>query len=135
MSSFSDSTAEAPTGRLQASAAVFARGVDHRAELAGLELCEARREAVTLSGLFLIGAVAALLTGFAINFFVAALWWDTPNRLLAIGLSAGVQAVVAAFVIVRCIRRARVWRPLAFTIDQIKKDSQCLRDLLSSSRN
>ena len=135
MSSSPDSTTEPSSGRFQASAAVVARGVEHRAELAGLELCEARHEALSLTGLFLIGAVAALLTGFAINFFVAALWWDTPHRLLAIGLTAGIQAVVATVVIVLCVRRARVWRPLAFTIDQIKKDSQCLRDLLTSSRN
>ncbi|ATC65534.1 hypothetical protein CMV30_17140 [Nibricoccus aquaticus] len=120
--------------RLQASAAVLARGFDHRAELASLELGDARDHAVGLSGLFLIGAVAALLTGFAANFFVAALWWDTPHRLLAIGLAALVQAAVATTSIALCIHRARRWRPLPLTIDQLKKDSQCLRDLLNSPR-
>lgn len=121
-------------GRLQSSAAVLARGFDHRAELAAIELGEARDHAVGISGLFMLGAVAALLTGFAINFFVAALWWDTPHRLLAIGLLAGVQGAVALTAVLTAVNRARSWYPLAHTFDQLKKDSQCLRDLLTPPR-
>lgn len=122
-------------GRLKSSAVVLARGIDHRAELAGIELTEARDQAVMLSGLFLAGAVAALLTGFAINFFVAALWWDTAHRLVAIGLLAIAQGVLATATIVICVKRARCWQPLALTVDQLKKDSQCLRELLTSSHH
>jgi uncharacterized membrane protein YqjE len=118
--------------RLQSSAAALVRGLDHRAELASLEMSEARDHAVGISGLFLLSAVAALLTGFALNFFVAALWWDTPHRLLALGLSVAVQAAVATTAAVICVRRARLWRPLPQTIDQFKKDSQCLHELLTS---
>jgi uncharacterized membrane protein YqjE len=117
--------------RVQTSAAVFVRGLDHRAELAALEMGEARDHAVGISGLFLISAVSALLTGFAINFLVAALWWDTPHRVLAIGLSIAVQATIAITAAVLCVRRARLWRPLPQTIDQLRKDSQCLHELLT----
>jgi uncharacterized membrane protein YqjE len=118
--------------RLQSSAAVFVRGIDHRAELAALEMSEARDHAVGITGLFLISAVAALLTGFAINFLVAALWWDTPHRVLAIALSIAVQATIAVTAATLCVKRARVWRPLSQTIDQLKKDSQCLHELLAA---
>jgi uncharacterized membrane protein YqjE len=118
--------------RLQSSAAVFVRGIDHRAELAALEMGEARDHAVGITGLFLISAVAALLTGFAINFLVAALWWDTPHRVLAIALSIAVQATIAVAAAALCVKRARVWRPLSQTIDQLKKDSQCLHELLAA---
>ena len=134
MSLLEDTTSSIVPGldRLQASAAVFARGAEHRAELASIELGEARDEALGISVLFLIGAVAALLTGFALNFLVAAIWWDSPHRVLAIGLCAAVQAAGAAILITRCIRRARNWHPLAETFNQIKKDTQCLHELLNS---
>ncbi|MGC4072738.1 MAG: phage holin family protein [Nibricoccus sp.] len=119
-------------GRLQSSAAVLARGLDHRAELASLELEEARDHANGLFGLFLLGAIAALLTGFALNFFVAALWWDTPHRLLSLGLLAVVQGAVAAAALITALRRSRKWHPLAQTFAQLKKDSQCIRELLHS---
>lgn len=117
--------------RVQTSAAVFVRGIDHRAELAALEMGEARDHAVGLSGLFLISAVGALLTGFAVNLLVAALWWDTPHRVLAISLSIGAQAAIAITAATLCVRRARLWRPLSQTLDQLKKDSQCLHELLT----
>jgi uncharacterized membrane protein YqjE len=130
-----DSVETAPLtglGRLQSSAAVLARGLDHRAELASVEMDEARDHATGLFGLFLLGAIAALLTGFAINFFVAALWWDTPHRLLSLGILAGVQGAVAAAALLTALRRTRKWHPLSHTFDQLKKDSQCLRELLNS---
>jgi uncharacterized membrane protein YqjE len=132
------STAESPPaglGRLHASAAVFARGVDHRAELAAIELVEARNQAAGLSGLYLIGGVVALLTGVAINFLVAAIWWDTPHRILAVGLFTGLQATVATIAIVAATRRMREWAPLSQSFQQLKKDAQCLRELLTSPRN
>jgi uncharacterized membrane protein YqjE len=122
-------------GRLHASAAVLARGVDHRAELAAIELVEARDQAVGLSSLFLLGGVAALLTGVALNILVAAIWWDTPHRVLAVGLFTALQAALATFAIVRATRRTRDWAPLSQTLEQLKKDAQCLRDLLTSQRN
>jgi uncharacterized membrane protein YqjE len=117
--------------RIPSSAAALLRGLDHRAELAALELGEARDHATGIAALFLISAVAALLTGFALNFFIAALWWDTPHRLLALGFSTVVQGAIAAGTAFACLRRARRWRPLPETVEQFKKDSQCLHELLS----
>jgi uncharacterized membrane protein YqjE len=118
--------------RLRSSAATVLRGLDHRAELASLELGEARGHATGIAALFLVSAVAALLTGFALNFFVAALWWDTPHRLLALGVSTLTQALVAAGSAFACVRRARRWRPLPETFEQLRRDSQCLHQLLNS---
>jgi uncharacterized membrane protein YqjE len=120
--------------RLQASAAAILRGADHRSELASIELGEARDQATGISVLFLVGAVSALLAGFAANFFVAALWWDTPHRLLAVGLAAGVQAVISAVALTLCVARARQWHPFPQTFEQLRKDTKCLHDLLNSHR-
>jgi len=119
-------------GRLQSSASVLVRGIDHRAELASLELSEAKDRAIGFSGLLVAGIVTALLTGFALDIFVAALWWDTPHRLLAIGILVVVQAVVAVIAFARGFKQVKLWHPLFQTINQLKKDTQCLRDLLTS---
>ena len=128
----SDSTPPTLLGRLGSSVTVIARGVEHRAELAALELDEARTNTVSLLTLLVAGAVVALLTGFALNFFVAALWWDTPHRLLSIGLLAGVQAVAAIWLIARWRHQARSWRPRASTFEQLRKDGQCLHELIKN---
>jgi uncharacterized membrane protein YqjE len=117
--------------RLPSSASRVLRGLDHRAELAALELSEAREHATGIAALLLLAAVAALLTGFALNFLIAAIWWDTPHRVLAIGVSTLVQAAVAGGAALLCARRARRWRPFPETFEQLKKDSQCLHALLT----
>lgn len=118
--------------RLRSSAAIIVRGADHRGELASIELGEARDQATSISVLLLVGAVAALLTGFALNLLIAAIWWDTPQRLLAIGIAGGVQAAISVGALVLGITRARQWHPFPQTFEQLRKDSRCLNDLLSS---
>ncbi len=120
--------------RLQKSAAAVLRGADHRSELASIELGEARDRAAGISVLFLVGAVAALLTGFALNLLIAAIWWDTPHRLLAIGIALLLQAALSTAALVLSITRARQWHPFPETFQQLRKDAQCLQDLLNSPR-
>jgi uncharacterized membrane protein YqjE len=120
--------------RLQSSAAIIVRGADHRAELASIELGEARDQAMGISVLFLVGAVAALLTGFALNLLIAAIWWDTPHRVLAIAIAGGVQVAISATALLVCIARARQWHPFPQTFEQLRKDTRCLNDLLNSPR-
>jgi uncharacterized membrane protein YqjE len=120
--------------RLQSSAAAILRGADHRSELASIELGEAREQATGISVLFLVGGVAALLTGFAINLLVAALWWDTPHRLLAIGIAVGAQAAIAVTALVISVGRARQWHPFPQTFEQLRKDTRCLQEILNSPR-
>ncbi len=115
--------------RLRATASVFMRACEHRAELAALELGEAKDEAVALSVMSVLGAVAALLSGFALNLLVAAIWWDSPARVLAVSLALAIQVLIAVTAFVVCMKRLRRWRPFDATAQQLKKDSQCLNEL------
>lgn len=111
---------------------LFNESVSHRAELAALELEEAR-EHVTGSTM-LAGAVAALVlfAGFAFTLLVASLVWDLPNRAWWLGGLFGVYLVAAVATGFSLTRRLRTWRPLGETHAQLQQDYQCLSQLLKS---
>jgi len=127
----------APSGRPQlpppgVALGLLSESVAHRAELAALELEEAREHAAR-SGL-LAGAAAglALCTGFALTLFVAGLVWDRPERAWWL---AGLCAVYLAATMASCFmlsRRLRSWRPLGEIQTQLRQDYQCLNKLLKS---
>jgi len=112
---------------------LFAESIAHRAELAALELDEAREHA--LGSLLLAAGTAALVlcTGFALTLLAASLVWDLPNRgwWLA-GLMAAYLAGAAA---TGCLltRRLRTWRPLAESSAQLQEDTRCLTHLIKSA--
>jgi uncharacterized membrane protein YqjE len=112
---------------------LFTESVAHRAELAALELDEAREHAV--GSLLLAAGTAALVlfTGFALTLLAASLVWDLPGRgwwlagLMAVYLAG---AVTAGFLLTR---RLRTWRPLAEVSHQLQEDARCLSHLIKSA--
>ncbi|HET7537637.1 MAG TPA: phage holin family protein [Candidatus Didemnitutus sp.] len=113
---------------------LLVEGSVHRAELAVLELSEARGH-VTRSLLLAAGTgTLVLLAGFALTLLIAALVWASPQRewwLAGIALVYVLAAVLAA---VALRRRLQLWRPLAEIQHQLSQDCACLRQLLSSHR-
>jgi len=105
----------------------------HRAELAALELGEARDHA--LGSTLLAGAAGALMlcTGFAVTLLLASLVWDDPHRGWWLGglSTAYLGATVAAGI--RLQRRLRDWQPLHEIRRQLREDHQCLSQLLKSA--
>lgn len=112
--------------RLAASARVLLRALGHRLDLAALEAREARVELVFFVALLGMAVAAAFLAGFTLSLLVAAIFWDTPYRVVALVCLAVAQiaAAVAGLGWVRA--RARAWRPLAETREQLRKDAECL---------
>ena len=107
--------------------------VAHRAELAGLELAEARDHAGGSALLAGVAAVLALLTGFAFTLLIAGLVWDGPHRGWWLGgLCAGylAAALLAAF---KLRQRLLGWEPLGETHRQLQEDYQCLHQLIKST--
>lgn len=96
--------------------------VSHRAELASLELEEAREHALGSILLAALAAVLVLLAGFAFTFLVATLAWMSPHRewwltgLTVLYLAGGTASLVVL------TRRLRNWHPLDETVLQLKKD-------------
>ncbi len=113
--------------------ALLTESVAHRAELAGLELAEARDHAGGSALLAGTAAALGLLTGFAFTFFVAGLVWDGPHRGWWLGgLCAG---YLAATLGTGCLlrQRLRTWRPLGEIQQQLQQDYQCLSTLIKSA--
>jgi uncharacterized membrane protein YqjE len=118
--------------RLRSGARVVADGMEHRLELTALDAADARAEAGRLAVVAASCAVFATLAGFALNALVIALAWDTPHRILAISLLAFVQLMGAAVLALQLRKRFAVWAPFRSTLDELRKDRECLRDVLRS---
>lgn len=112
---------------------LFSESVAHRAELAALELDEAREHALRSTLLAAAAAALVLFSGFALTLLVASLVWDDPHRgwwlggLCATYLAA---ALATGFILAR---RLRDWQPFGETRHQLQKDHQCLSQLIKSS--
>jgi uncharacterized membrane protein YqjE len=113
--------------------ALFTESVAHRAELAALELAEARDHA--FGSTLLAGAAGTLVlcTGFAFTLLVAGLVWDDPHRGWWLGGLCTVYLAATLATGFILARRLRAWRPLGDTHVQLQRDYQCLSNLLKSA--
>lgn len=126
-----------PSGRPQLPAPrvaleLFGESFSHRAELAALEMEEAREHVA--GSTVLAGAVAALalFAGFAFTLLVAGLVWDLPSRGWWLGGLCVLYLAAAVTAGIILTRRLRAWRPLGETQTQIQQDYQCLSQLIKS---
>jgi uncharacterized membrane protein YqjE len=104
----------------------------HRAELASLEIAEARDHAITSTVLAAGTAALALFTGFALTLLLASLAWDSPHRIWWLAGLCILYLVGAVVTGVALVRRLRSWRPLEETQSQLQQDFQCLSKLIQS---
>lgn len=111
-------------------AKVILSGVGHRTELACIEFAEAR-DAALIATLWIVGALMLVMLGVAtLTACIAAAFWDTPHRLTVLALMGFgyLAAAAAAFFFLR--RKLTEWQPFAETSEQIRKDTQCIQDLI-----
>ena len=118
--------------RFQAGADVALHALEHRAELEALELDEARGRALLAALLVAVGGAALLLAGVAITVLVAAVYWDTPQRVGAITWVVVIDVVLAAVVVTFLGVRFRNWRPFHATREQLRKDCVCLHQVMGN---
>jgi uncharacterized membrane protein YqjE len=109
---------------------LFSEATAHRAELAGLELAEARDHALHSTVLAVVTGALVILTGFSLTLLAAALVWDSPHRHWWLGAMVVLYAGVTLALFFNFLRRIRAWRPLEETSRQLKSDCQCLQHLL-----
>ncbi len=109
---------------------LLANGTSHRAQLATLELGEARDHAT--GSLLLASAVGVLtlLAGFALTLLAAALVWASPHREWWLAGMTVCYLAIAGGAAAALNRRLRTWQPLAETHHQLLEDCECLRHLL-----
>lgn len=121
MSSFSLLTA-----RLMRCAPHLARAFGTRRELALLELREAAsRSAVALAVAF-SAAFFFCLALVSLTVVVAAVYWDTPHRVFAVSIVAGIEALAAIVCAVWVWVSWRRWQFFQSTLDQMEQDAGCV---------
>ncbi|HEY4302711.1 MAG TPA: phage holin family protein [Candidatus Didemnitutus sp.] len=108
---------------------LFTESVAHRAELAVLELDEARDHAMVSTVMAGVALTLVLFTGIGFTFLVAGMVWDSPNRTMWLGGLCSVYLVAAVIAGILLTHRLRTWRPLGETQSQLQRDYQCLSQL------
>ena len=96
-----------------------------RLEIFSLELAEEKSRIACLAGMALAAALCLFLALLVFSMFIAALFWDTAYRLLAIGLTAGVYAVAGVALAWLLARRLRADdAPFAVTVEELGRDAE-----------
>lgn len=103
---------------------------ENRSELLLLELQE-ERQRIMLAVMFMLGAIIFLLLGgFSFTLVVALLFWQ-HSPIIAMGVLTVVYLGFAVFLYARLVQLKREWQTLPETLDQLRKDIQCLENTLS----
>jgi uncharacterized membrane protein YqjE len=99
--------------------------VENRLQLLMVEAQEERERALLAISLALCAVAFGLLAGVALTILVAvALWEHSPA--IALLVLAVIYIVAAVFFYGRLVRLQRDWQTLSGTLDQLKKDRECL---------
>ena len=95
-----------------------------RIALFGLELSIETSRLLGLLALACASLVFGLLAVLIFSFFVVAFFWDTPHRMLAIGLLGSAYAIAALlFVAVLCRRIKNSEMPFQATLQELERDA------------
>lgn len=95
-----------------------------RIALFGLELSIETSRLLGLLALACATLVFGLLAVLVFSFFVVAFFWDTPHRMLAIGLLGSVYAVAALLFLMVLYRRVKNSEmPFQATLQELERDA------------
>jgi uncharacterized membrane protein YqjE len=98
---------------------------ENRLQLLMVEAQEERERALLAIWLALGAAAFGLLAGVAITFTIAvALWEHSP--IIALLMLTTLYSIAAALFYRRLVRLQQDWQTLPGTLDQLKKDRECL---------
>ncbi|MGD0744244.1 MAG: phage holin family protein [Verrucomicrobiota bacterium] len=97
----------------------------NRLELLMVEVQEGRERILRAISLALGVAAFGLLAGVALTAAVVVAFWPR-SPLIALLVLTGLYAAAAVLLYARLIRLQRDWRTLSTTLDQLRKDRECL---------
>jgi uncharacterized membrane protein YqjE len=115
--------------RLGEGTRVIVEGLGHRAELAAIELAEARSVLAASAVLLAVSVGLLLLAGATLTVALAAAVWNTPYRIPILALIGIVYAVGAMAFLFAARRRLRRWEPFGEISAQLRKDARCLAEI------
>lgn len=99
--------------------------VENRLQLLMVEVQEERERALLAIWLALGAAAFGLLAGVAITVVIAVALWD-HSPVIALLVLTALYTIAAVFFYGRLVRLQRDWQTLPGTLDQLKKDRECL---------
>jgi uncharacterized membrane protein YqjE len=99
--------------------------VENRFQLLMVEAQEERERALLAIWLALGAAAFGLLAGVAITVVIAVALWD-HSPVIAMLVLTVLYTIAAGFFYGRLMRLQRDWQTLPGTLDQLKKDRECL---------
>jgi uncharacterized membrane protein YqjE len=103
---------------------------ENRLQLLMVEAQEERERILSAIMVAMVAAAFSLLTGITITIIVAVAFWD-HDPLIALTILAAIYAVVAVSLCVKLVQFQRDWQTLPTTIEQLKKDRECLEKYLA----
>ena len=103
---------------------------ENRVELLMVEVQEERERILRTFWLALGAAAFGLLAGVALTAVVAIAFWRT-SPIIALLILTALYAAAAAFLFMNLVRLQRDWQTLPTTLDQLKKDRECLEKNLN----
>lgn len=103
---------------------------ENRLQLLMVEAQEERERILRAILMAMIAAVFSLLAGIAITLIVAVAFWDNHPAIALLVLTV-IYVTVAVIFYVRLMQLQRDWQMLPTTIEQLKKDRECLEKQLS----
>jgi uncharacterized membrane protein YqjE len=132
-----NSTATSPLasiglGQILPAIKILADAMLHRGELTALELAEARDHIFVTILIGLAAIAVTLLGGFTVTVTLAIAVWDSPDRVLVLGLVSAVYLVGGGLLIWFSARRIQSWRPFKEIRKQLRCDHVCLHTLVAT---
>ena len=128
---------EEPTvslGQLATASKTFARRLltvgENRLELLAVEMQEGRERLLHAFLLALGVAAFGLLAGLTLTAAIVVLLWDWSPVAVLLILTA-VYGIVGACLYRRLARMLRDWQTLSASLDQLRKDRECLEKILA----
>jgi uncharacterized membrane protein YqjE len=99
--------------------------VENRVQLLMVEAQEERERALLAIWLALGAAAFGLLAGVALTIMIAAALWE-HSPIIALLVLTALYTIAAVFFYRRLVRLQQDWETLPGTLDQLKKDRECL---------
>ena len=99
--------------------------LENRLQLLMVEAQEERERALLAIWLALGAAAFGLLAGVALTVVIAVALWD-HSPVIALLVLTALYSIAAVFFYRRLVRLQRDWQTLPGTLDQLKKDRECL---------
>jgi uncharacterized membrane protein YqjE len=102
---------------------------ENRLQLLLVEAQEERERILRVIWMAMVGLTFAMLAGITITIIVAVAFWEN-HPIVALSILAVIYVIIAALFFGKLQQLQRDWQTLPATIEQLRKDQECLEKQL-----